>query len=187
MNANRLAGYILTGGKNSRMGGEIKFFLQKEGQTFGQILLEKLRGLDRTYLSVNEEEPYRHLGVPMVVDAYDAIGPMGGILSGLQALPDTDLFVTGSDMPFWGKELMEDLILAYEKKPVLTLPILNGRIQPLPGIYPAGLLPLLKQQVQAGNYRLRDLLHSAPFQTVETEDPGIRKNINTPEDCRRYL
>ena len=61
-----IAGFILTGGKNRRMAGEKKLFLDYQGQPFWVHLLTALEEFPTVYLSVDREEPYASAGLPMV-------------------------------------------------------------------------------------------------------------------------
>ena len=81
---------ILMGGKNSRMGGNIKGLLQIEDVTFLERIISVLKDFDNIYLSVNkafsseEIKRYEEKGLTVIVDLYDDIGPMGGIYSSLK-------------------------------------------------------------------------------------------------------
>ena len=188
MTEQKVVGYILTGGKNTRMEGRTKFFLECEGESFGQRILSSLSVLEEIYLSVNDPASYAGLGIPVVTDEIPDIGPMGGILSGLHALPGKALLVTASDVPFLSRGMAEKLLLAYNEKQCLTLSCVQGRMQPLFGIYPPSAVKVIEQLVQEKNYRMRSLAERMPVQLVDMEaDCAI--NINTPEEydswCRK--
>lgn len=182
---NPIIGYILTGGKNCRMNGKIKLFLEYEGISFAERICGALSDLDRIVLSVNDPAVYQNLGLYMVEDAFGHIGPMGGILSGLDCLK-TDLFVTTSDMPFLTREAVGKITEAYRKKPMLTLACAQGRIQPLLGIYPQSVSEVMRELVLNRQYKMKLILEQVDCQTVELQDPGQAVNINTPEDYRKF-
>ena len=176
-------GYILTGGKNRRMDGKIKFFLEYQGSCFGERVAAALEGCKEIYLSVNERGPYEDLGLPLVLDEYEAIGPMGGILSGMRNLPGKDLLVVSSDMPFLEKAVIEKLMEVYLENPVLTICQAEGRLYPFPGIYPGGLLPLLEKLAAEGTYRMGSIRELTDYQTV-TVPKSFLQNINSWEEYK---
>ena len=88
-----VAGYILSGGRNTRMEGQKKLFLRYAGETFCQRILHACDCLPAVYLSVDNKEPYRKAGLPMVEDRWRGIGPLGGIASGLLTCKEDALFV----------------------------------------------------------------------------------------------
>ena len=125
------------------------------------------------------------LGLPMIVDEYEAIGPMGGILSGLHVLPGQALLVISSDSPFITSAMIRKLIDAFVQNPVLTLASCDGRIQPLLGIYPPEVQDCMEELVEMENYRMKSLLDRTDYQIVEI-DPKAAININTPGEYQKY-
>ena len=105
-----ICGYILAGGKNSRMNGEKKLFLNYQGETFCSRILQAFDMLPETYISVEGQEPYMHLNLPMIVDLYKEIGPMGGIYSGLKSIEAEALLVAACDMPMIEQDVVKKLL-----------------------------------------------------------------------------
>jgi molybdopterin-guanine dinucleotide biosynthesis protein A len=179
-----IAGFILTGGKNRRMAGEKKLFLDYQGQPFWVHLLTALEEFPTVYLSVDREEPYASAGLPMVRDLWPDMGPMGGIASGLRQCPEDTLFVTACDTPLLDRATVE-LILANWDGGV-TLASTQGRIQPLIGIYPKSVLPELEKRLAKGELRMYDFLRAVGFRQVPLpEGSAAAENINTPEEYRQ--
>lgn len=176
----RIAGCILTGGKNRRMEGHKKLFLSYEGERFFERILRALSPFQRIYLSVDEKTPYEAAQLPMIVDRYQAIGAIGGIYSALSECTEEALFFVACDMPHIDTKTVRRVTEAYCANPQLTLVEADGWIQPLFGIYPKTLLSVLEGQIQSGNYRMRSLLEQMPYQTVSlSADSHAADNINT--------
>ena len=110
-----VAGYILSGGRNTRMEGQKKLFLRYAGETFCQRILHACDCLPAVYLSVDNKEPYRKAGLPMVEDRWRGIGPLGGIASGLLTCKEDALFVMACDMPMMERQTVERMLETYEK------------------------------------------------------------------------
>lgn len=182
-----VAGLILCGGRNRRMGGKKKLFLSWEGQPFYQHLLHALSCLSVTRLSVEDEAPYRHLGLPLIVDAVPGIGPLGGLCSALRAAPEPALLVVPCDMPLVDASTVARLLAAYDAAPMTTVVRSDRGISPFPGIYPRSCLPAVEAQTAAGNYRMLALLEQLPAIQAVSCDARVLENINTPDQYRSCI
>lgn len=210
-----VAGYILSGGRNTRMEGQKKLFLRYAGETFCQRILHACDCLPAVYLSVDRKEPYKEAGLPMVEDRWKGIGPLGGIASGLLECKEDALLVMACDMPMIDQKTVERLLETYDamlREQVLDaeqqdgtesmtagesmatadshLPALvasqNGRIHPLFGIYPKRVLPYAEELIREGDYRIMHLLERAGYRTMELDtESRAMENVNSTEEYRR--
>lgn len=180
----------MTGGKNRRMEGKKKLFLELEGRSFLESILDALRDFDKIYLSVEEESPYQHLNIPMVVDEISDIGPLGGIYSGLKNCKEDALFVVACDMPFISRTSVELLVEEYSKHHKITIAEADDRIHPLFGIYPKSAFSFIEKQIETGDYRVMNALKQAGYTVVVLpEEDSSTKNINTVaeyEQLKKY-
>jgi molybdopterin-guanine dinucleotide biosynthesis protein B len=130
---------------------------------------------------------YEHLHMPMVLDRYPEIGPIGGICSGLEQCEEDALFVTACDTPWIDRESVEMLCAAYRQRPGrITVASCDGRVHPLFGIYPKTALPILRQMIAEKNYRMREVLERTDAVLVELgSDSMVLQNVNTPEEYRK--
>lgn len=171
----------MTGGKNTRMNGKKKLFLTYDEMPFYAHIFQAFRILPKTYLSVEAEEPYKELKIPMVQDIYPAIGPIGGIYSGLLRCPEDALFVTACDMPLIDRTAVKLVCSYYRQHPGKVTVVKAGeRIHPLFGIYPKTVLPLIERMIDEKNYKVMDLFTNTDVSVVELEQEKTVKNINTP-------
>lgn len=77
---------IFAGGKNTRMCGQDKAFLEIKGKVLVEILIEKFRPLaDDIIVVTNSSQQYKNLNVKLVKDECLDKGPLIGIRSGLKA------------------------------------------------------------------------------------------------------
>lgn len=180
-----IAGYILSGGQNRRMNGEKKLMLTYQGKSFYERIQQTFSIFPSTYLSVESEAPYKALGMPMVVDVYPQVGPMGGIYSGLVTCNEEALFITACDMPFIDRQTVEKVLRVYEATGITTIVKTGRRIHPLFGIYPKSILPYLKMRIERGQYRMMDLLAEIEKNVVELDDDKVVSNINTRDEYEK--
>ena len=177
---------ILAGGKNRRMHGEKKLFLQYEGRTLLDRLRDSLSAFEHLYLSVDEPAPYRQAGLPLAEDRYPSVGPMGGICSALEACPEKALFFAACDMPYISKETVILLTEAYLDHPdEITVAAEGDRVHALLGIYPKCILPALKQWIAEGHYKMQDFLKAQNASRVQIP-AGDRSAVNI-NSVQEYL
>ncbi len=183
-----IAGYILAGGQNRRMGGKKKLFLEYGRETFCHRILRSFQVFPTTYLSVENRSFYEKLGIPLVVDAYPQAGPLGGICTGLSVCPEEALFVVACDMPLVDTATVKLMVKAYEKTSGIVVARSEGRIHPLLGIYPKTVRPVLEELINSGRLRMIDALAAAGYQEIMLPvGSTAAENINTPEEYQVLL
>jgi len=140
---------------------------------------------ERAFLSVRDsqrQDPLR-VGLPQIVDSYDAIGPAAGILSAQQAYPDVAWLVVACDLPLLDERTLRRLIDARDPAGDATAfgSRFDGLPEPLCALWEPSSHALLRQRVEAGNYCPRKALMLA--RTTLLAAPGdALDNINTPEE-----
>ena len=180
-------GLILMGGLNSRMGGEKKALLQYKGRCFYEHVRQAMKdaGVEELYASV--EKPWdMELGMKQIVDRYEQIGPLGGIVTAISEAPGNaaGILVLPCDLPLISPALLSEMIARFQEvqKPVVLMS--EGRPNPLVAIYTIDCLPVLKAQIAEGNYRATYWTHQVPHENVVL-DPALKhivSNINSMED-----
>jgi len=107
-----LAALILTGGKSERMGTD-KAILEYHGIPQWKYLRQQCEALDLpVYISCKKEQQdfWKHQGLNTVVDEFQDMGPMAGMLSAMRQYPPFSWLVMACDMPNWNAEAMQRLI-----------------------------------------------------------------------------
>lgn len=186
----KIAGYILAGGKNRRMDGKKKLFLEYGGEYFYRRILRAFQsqGISPVYLSVEECSPYEAASLPLVADVCSGAGPLGGIYTGLLSCPEEALFVAACDMPCIGGGDVKQLLDAYQRCPGIVVSRAEGRLQPLFAIYPVSALPFFEKALGQKDYRMMHVLDEAGYQAAALpETSAAAKNINTPEAYQTLL
>ena len=134
---------------------------------------------------MEQAAPYEALDADLVIDQYADMGPLGGILSGLEKCGADALLVVPCDMiPFPG-DMALWMAEQYRKTGRPVIPCVKGRILSFPGIYTKKMWPTLKQMEEAKDYRIRKVWETLriPYEKVPVEDHGWKiANINSEED-----
>ena len=183
---------ILAGGENKRI-PMIKGFLEIRNRKIIETNIELLKSIfSRVILSVNHPELYFYLGLPMIGDVFDSMGPMTGILSVFMNTESADIFVTACDMPYINAILIKYMVEKYNDKFDALIPLYDGKPQPLFGIYAKRISELMEQRIKAGKKSLLDFLKTINVRYINEEevrniDPEGRSfvNINTFKDYQR--
>jgi molybdenum cofactor guanylyltransferase len=174
------AAVILNGGKSSRM-GQNKSEMRIEGQTLLDRAIDLVSPLcEKLYVSGIESHP-RHATLP---DYKKNIGPMGGILGALEALPqESDILFIPVDMPFLTKETLQKLIDAASNTPSVLVDS-KGMAIPVVACYTRASRADFLNQVESGNYSLQFALKNLEIKSITAESAKECMNVNTPEDFR---
>ena len=179
-------GLVLSGGKSKRMGQD-KALLERGGQSqlaFMMALLEPQA--ERVFVSTREEqkdEPERHQ-FAQIVDQYDDMGPLAGILSAMDAYPDVDWLVVACDLPNIRVETIRHLLENRSADHPFTAYVSShdGLPEPLCAIYRSGSADLLRAFSDDGIHCPRKILIRSDTFLLEQLDPASLDNINTPDD-----
>lgn len=189
----RVAGVILAGGRNSRMGGRDKAFLRVDGETvFARTLAVLRRCFGQVLVVSNAPDKYRGYAVEVTRDELVGLGPLGGLHAALGRLPTPYAFVTACDMPFLREEPIRYLVSRLRDQDAIV-PCWDGDIEPLHALYAARLHPRIATAAARGARALRDFLpqiavdyvpQSAMEGVVGAEESF--RNVNTPEEAARF-
>jgi molybdopterin-guanine dinucleotide biosynthesis protein A len=193
-----MEGFILIGGKSSRMGKD-KFALTLNGKTFFQITCSTLQTaqIEKVSAVVSDRTDFAD-DVPIIKDIFRNRGALGGIHSALVNSSSDLTIILACDYPFVSVELIMCLIniARVESQFDVYVPIQeDGKIQPLCAIYKTEpCRPKLSEMLENRNenYSVRDflnLLNTRYIKFTELADlPNAGLfflNVNTPEDFAR--
>lgn len=188
--ASRLSAVVLAGGKSSRFGQE-KAEMELSGQRVLTGLIRTLRSFP--FQSVAVVRSGGKAGdlpdqVEILEDDQEGLGPLGGILTALKHLVG-GVLVTACDMPLVSGALIEWLLGRYDAGAEAVIPRHAGRMEPFPGIYARGMIPMMDEAARSGRFALYQLLEEVRVRFVEVPERFSVElefaNVNTPEDFRR--
>lgn len=181
---------ILCGGLSTRMGSD-KAFLPFGEKSLLRYQVERFRPFfTKIYLSIpkKEERPFdyeAYCGCTAIEDTYSKIGPMGGLYSCLKNIPEDILFFTSVDAPFTNASLAPEMCSLLENsKDRYACTIINygGRVQPLFAAYTKECLDPLKDLIDNGTYKLKQLLKPEKQIIFEHFHPAEQFfNMNDPQ------
>lgn len=179
-------GLVLAGGESRRMGSD-KALLRRGG--ISQLahvvaLLEQV--VDRVFVSTRpgqQSEPERSR-FEQIVDRYDGIGPVAGILSAMDQSPDADWLVVACDLPNVDDRTLTYLLAQASPEHAFTAfrSSHDGLPEPLCALYRSGSDRIVRKFVADGVVCPRKILINSDTQLLDQPDPAALDNINTPDD-----
>ena len=187
---NNLSAVILAGGKSKRMAGNDKAKLMFDGETFFDRIKNSLSDFGEVKISVDQSIRFPDNQTEIIIDPFPDCGAISGLYAALDNTCYDWVFVIANDMPLAEKNLINFLCSFVNEEYDAIIPVTrDGRLHPLCALYHKRTLPLVKQQIEAGNYRVMDAIKLMKVKEVylrETEYADeVLMNINTPEDYKR--
>jgi molybdenum cofactor guanylyltransferase len=177
------AGYVLVGGRSSRMGRD-KALLPFRGGALCQTVARAVAQAAGNATFVGDPGRYQSLGYPAVPDLYPGQGPLGGILTALRhSTADWNLIVA-CDMPQLDPEMLCRLLrAAIESDADALLPLgAEGRPEPLCAFYRNCCLKPFEDAFAAGVRKITVALETVRTVRVPVAEVALFQNVNTPEE-----
>ena len=181
-----LYGLVLAGGRSRRMGHD-KALLDREGQSQLHYVFSLLQEVtEQTFVATrldqaNDPERKRY---PNIVDRYDDMGPVAGILSALETHSQVDWLVVACDLPNLDRQTLDFLIehRSSDKPFTAYRSSYDGLPEPLCAIYPSGSEVRIGAFVDDGIVCPRKILIRAASELLDQPNPNALDNVNTPDD-----
>ena len=159
-----MRGYVLAGGKSSRMGMD-KAEMLFRGQTMLETALATMSQICG-YVAVIGDRAALPKGVSSIADGFPGCGPMGGIEAALrdcrQAAADYAVFLP-VDMPLLPADLMGALVSLWRRSSTVRIAavVADGHLQPLVSLIHVEVLPTLQAALARGDHKLQPALRVA--------------------------
>ena len=185
-----VSGVILVGGKSSRYGSN-KALVKINGVP----LIERVIGVmgrvfENLILITNAPDEYAHLGLSMHEDIIKGLGPIGGLYTGLNVIPDDAGFFVACDMPFLNHDFIHYMVKERGRSDVLV-PRIKGMMETLHALYGKGCLLSVKRLIDSQEYQIIRIFNKVSVRYIDEDeirrfDPELRCfiNINRPEELK---
>ncbi|MBN1101791.1 MAG: molybdenum cofactor guanylyltransferase [Deltaproteobacteria bacterium] len=184
----KVTGVILAGGKSTRYGRN-KAFAEIQGIPLIERVTTVMGSVfQRLVISTNSPQEYAYLGLPMAEDIIKGIGPLGGIYTCLNMIPDDAGFFVACDMPFLNASLLRLMVEAWEDCDAVV-PRLGRMYEPLHALYAKTCLVSLREGIDFRRYQIVESFHRLRIRYVDEDviravDPDLKclSNVNRPGD-----
>lgn len=178
-------GLVLAGGRSRRMGRD-KALLSHAGRSQLAKTYELVASVTaRAFVSTRagqRDDPERSR-FPRIVDRYDDLGPVAGILSAMDEEPGVDWLVVACDLPNLDRDTLEFLLQHRAAAPFTAYSSsYDGLPEPLCAVYRAGSDAIVRAFVDDGVNCPRKILIRSETELLVQPRPDALDNVNTPED-----
>lgn len=180
-----LTGFILAGGKSSRMGTD-KGLLAVDGETMVQRIALAMHPVVNEVKIISNGDNYNYLGHRVYSDLIKDCGPLGGIYTALMSSNTNQNLIVSCDMPFLRVELFDLLIKSNSPDHEITIPRYNDQLEPLCAIYNKSCAGILYDLLIKKEFKLKEVLKQFKLRVIDinvhSELEDCFTNINTPAD-----
>ncbi|MGM0410788.1 MAG: molybdenum cofactor guanylyltransferase [Bacillota bacterium] len=183
---------LLAGGESSRFGSN-KAFVEINNQLMVEKIVKKLKvNFDKIYLVVQNKDDYSFLKeIVILEDVVPAIGPLGGLYTGLKYSDQEKNYLTACDMPFLEENYIKYL-KSYNKDYDVLVAKYNGYFEPFAGVYKKSSLKAIQKLLIEEKYKIKDFYDIINLKIIsekkikEIADPKkIYFNINYKSDLEK--
>lgn len=185
MSAPELYGLVLSGGRSTRMGRDkalIAYHSKPQVEVARELLAQVCA---RAFVSCRADQPERP--EPKLIDRYDNLGPLAGILTAFDAHPNKAWLVVACDLPFLDRPTLDHLIA--HRDPAAPATAYRGRIdgkpEPLCAIYEPSIRDALHEYVRRGITCPRKILMQSDAHLMDLPNPFALENANAPDESAR--
>ena len=183
-------GYILAGGKSSRMGTD-KGLLILNGKAIVQIIIENLQSAVNRIIIVSNNAEYEKFGLEVIPDLIKDKGPAVGIHAALSHTDAENIFILSCDMPNITTDAIQ-YIMDQASHSQITLPVNHGKTEPLFGVYSQKCLPLWQQLIEQGMIKLQEMVTHFELLKIDVDNnklfnDSLFLNINNKNDFQNAL
>jgi len=184
---------VLCGGRSRRMGRD-KWSLPFGGETLLERTVRTVREVvDEVLIVAREGQEVDGGDYRIVRDPADGLGPLAGLVAGLEAMEAERAFLTSCDVPFLNPVYVRRMLDLSRGHPV-AVPLLDGYHMSTSAVYGRAVLPVARRLLQ--EERLRPLFLIREVDALIVNETALRemdrelasfRNCNTREAYEQAL
>jgi molybdopterin-guanine dinucleotide biosynthesis protein A len=158
------------------------------GDLLGHALDRLREVVPEVRILAGSERRYVERGFPVDTDAVPGLGPIAGLLAGLEAVAGRAALLLAIDLPLVPTALLSRLLglaAAFDA----VVPVSPRGPEPLCALYGPGCLPALRRRVERGDLRMTGFWPDVRVRRLEAEEVAafgpperLFLNVNAPQD-----
>ena len=172
------AGYVLTGGRSSRMGQD-KALLPFRGRTLIECVAQNVAAAAGSVTLVGAISKYQFLNLPVIEDRVPGCGPLSGIEAALADSNASLTLITACDMPSLNPDFLEWILREAENS---GADVTCVEKEPLCAVYRSTALPAATRAIAEGKYKVSLAFASLNTRCLTPTDTTPLANANTPQE-----
>ncbi|MFC0270735.1 molybdenum cofactor guanylyltransferase [Metabacillus herbersteinensis] len=187
-------GVLLAGGESRRFGSP-KAFSQYNGIPFFNYSLKAIEGITEKQVIISHPSLVQQFSVktdlPIFTDEekFKGKGPLAGIYTAMKQVKAEWYVVLSCDIPRITPEVVNRLVCERTTDHQAIIPIINGNLQPLIGVYHHSVYKIIEQLLHDKSYKVMLLLNQVNVRYLNEVDLKTDKmtfeNINTQQDLNQ--
>jgi len=187
------AAIVLCGGRSRRMGQD-KWSLPFGGETLLERTVRAVREVvDEVWVVAREGQEIDGGDYRIVRDPAEGLGPLAGLVAGLEAMDAERAFLTACDVPFLKPAYVRRMLELARGHPV-AVPLLDGFCMSTSAVYGKQVLPIARRLLR--EQRLRPLFLIREVDALIVDETALRdidgdlasfRNCNTREAYEQAL
>ena len=180
---------IFAGGKSSRMGEDKALLPFGNFSTLTEFQLTRLKKIFKTvYVSCKDKAKF-DFQADFIEDLKtdDVFAPTIGFVTVFETLACERFFAISVDTPFLDEKTIKKIIDSDTHHAQATIAKIDGKIQPICGIYHRQLQEKFITMLNTNNHKLGNLLKNSKTTFVEFEDKKPFTNLNHPHEYKEAL
>ena len=186
MTTRAVYGLLLAGGESRRMGSDKALLMRNGKSQLDHVAALLGDACDRVFVSTRQDqqaEPERRR-FHQIIDRYEGIGPVAGILSAMDEHPEVDWLVVACDLPNIDLQTLNYLLEHRSPDRPFTAfrSSYDGLPEPLCAVYRSGSDAQVRRFVDNGVVCPRKILIRSDTLLLEQPNPAALDNVNTPDD-----
>lgn len=187
-----MIGVVLAGGKSTRF-GEDKSLYELNGKPMYEHVIEKMKNvqaIDEIVINTNDKLKRSFKDFKVLVDDedYKDMGPLSGLYRVASEYPDDAFLIISCDTPYVESEWLNILVDEALKTGHTTITADGEREHPLIGVYQAGLVDILKEQLKTERLSLKAFFENIDVNVLNIDDYNLDNttlvNINRKTDIK---
>ena len=162
--------------------GKDKGLAEFKGKPLVSHVIDACLKMTSNILISTNNEMYSSFGYPLVFDNYIDMGPIGGLEAALSASTASDHILCPCDMPSVSSAIFELLLKKSKGNHAVVVISDAGRLFPVLGYYNKSALPVVREMIGKGEYRMQSLCRNLHAETVVVSSELLPANMNYPKD-----
>jgi len=190
VNRSNISGFVLAGGKSSRMGKD-KGLIEFKGKKMVEHATQALEGLCSNISIISNQDEYEAFPYLVYADIVRDKGPLAGICTALTQSKTEVNVIISCDSPFVSSALLSYLFDQLEDFDAVV-PAYQGRVYPLTAIYNKSCLEALNESLSKDELKVKEVIKSLNTKIIELNvelpffNERLMTNINTPKELELH-
>jgi len=182
----KCAGFVLAGGRSSRMGSDKALLPFRQG-TLLQYVAAQVKAATGNITLVGDPARYSNFGYLVIADIFVGCGPLAGIHSALHRSTAEWNLIVACDMPEINVDFLRQLVeRAQGGTADAVIPESEGLPQPLCAAYRRGAVHAISTALETGVRKVTSGLQQLQIDLWPVPESRYFHNLNTPHDWAAY-